>query len=118
MMPPRKRFSKQRYTVTLDVLGAAMDLRGWEEYWGGSEQARRAWEALGDEMVLAINPGRRPAVWWHYTDGVPPELQREPVTVDDDICLTRQRCAFLLEHSEHLHEGEGAILQREMERGQ
>lgn len=45
MSRPRKDPARA-YKVTLDVLNAALARDSWEAYWGGPEEARRAWSVL------------------------------------------------------------------------
>jgi hypothetical protein len=48
--------------------GACDGIGCWSEF-DSDESRQAAWWALRDEVLHALNPGQRPAAYWHYEAG-------------------------------------------------
>lgn len=92
---------------------AGLSLDGWEEAHGGEDAGRLAWQ----RSPYTTNPATRPAPWWGYTPGVPPELRGSGGLEDlEDWTLQAKRLRWLLGPvgKRHLRGGERPHVRRRL----
>src|SRR5690348_14946874 len=61
-MPRKRRASKRRDEVTLELLNAMLDCdgrAGWERYWGSGAEGWAACERVRYDRALRVEPGER-----------------------------------------------------------
>ena len=86
--------------LSLAAITAALTVRGWENYWGGEEEGRRAWEVLRNEIDDA-------APFWAYSPEVPEELRggRSLPDYDDPTGKLKRKREEWLRREGYLDEG-------------
>ncbi len=116
-MPIKRRTTKRKYVVTPDVRMAAFcGESSWDEYWGGPEAGRRAWEALRDQLCAQCHLGMRDGVFWSHEADVPEPLRKMacPYERIEDPDLEPRALKWLLA-SDHLRDGETKVIARDLE---
>lgn len=116
-MTRKRRSDKRRYEWSVAAGCAAVDLYSWDALWGGAEEGRAAWVALGSESRTTL--GTRPAPWWAYEAGVPPDLRRMAQLDErqENAVLRRRALRWLLSGgAAHLRPGEREVIGRSLAR--
>ena len=65
-MPRKRRASKRRDEVTLELLNAMQDCdgrAGWERYWGSAAEGRAAFDRLQYDPALRVGPDESYETW-------------------------------------------------------
>jgi hypothetical protein len=116
-MTRKRRSDKRRYEWSAAAACAALDLYSWDALWRGAEEGRAAWGALSSESRTTL--GSRPAPWWAYEPGVPPDLRRmaQMDEQQEDAVLRRRALRWLLaEGAAHLRPGERKAIEQDLAR--